>query len=312
MTLKFDPNYRLYVDTVNSTLDTQTQRGQAKSVIIAPPITLEFEVVRNTLASVNQANITVYNLSLEKRTLIRKDIVQTKDYRPVELWAGYGSDAGFDLGGLVEGVTQLPRIFRGNVTRAYSYRSGVNFLTKLVCQDAGYAAVNAIFNQNYKAGTPYRQVIMDMVLALPTIKLGAIGNFQGTLERANTYVGDPRKLLNSITGGYFYVDGERGYALTNNEYLKGKTPRLDDTSGILGVPVKDNAYVTVEMLFEPTIYPSQTVTLQTGTVPYYNGLYKVVGITHKGTISPAVSGVRTTTLILSKLDPTTAQPVVVY
>jgi hypothetical protein len=55
-------------------------------------------------------------------------------------------------------------------------------------------------------------------------------------------------------------------------------------------------FIELDMLFEPRIKPSQLLELDSLTEKRFNGYYKVVGITHKGTISGATSGSCTTTL----------------
>lgn len=315
MPIKYRRNYRLLVDTLNASIvgprvPTNNPLDSVNSLEITPPITLEFNIVRQNLASVNEAQFTLYNLNVGKRTLIRKDIWQTDVYRPVELWAGYG-DA---LPAAIEQINNpnlsnlsrqnFPRIFRGNVTRAYSYRNGVDFLTKLECQDAGWAGVNADFNSTYAAGTPIFQIIEDLIASMPTIRIGAIGSFPGTLARSMAIAGNPKDILVQLTRGNFWIDNERAFCLGPNEYLAATTvPVLDDSHGIIGVPQKQTTLVTMDLLFEPGLFVNQKVELRTRTVPYYNGLYVVKGITHKGIISESVCGSAITSLILDNLDP---------
>lgn len=321
MPLKFKRNYKLLVDTVNANLngvlavvggvDLRSDLDKISSLQIEPPFTVEFDVTRADLATASTASITIYNLGLNTRTLIRKDYWATDEYRPVELWAGYGDGQVTGLQAIVNPnssnipVEPFPKIFQGNVTRAYSYRQGVNFLTKLECQDAGFAIVNGDFNRTYGPGTPYKQIIFDAINALPHITLGAVGDFPGVTPREITYCKNPTDLLEELTGGNFFVDGEKGYALNPNEYLLNATvPVISDANGLLGVPIKEKSRVHLQMLFEPGIIVGQKIQLITSTVPYYNGLYTVKGLSHRGIISPAVCGSVTTGLILDTLDPT--------
>ena len=170
---KYNRSYKLYVDTLNTTLIGPLEVGASKSVLIQPPFTIDFNVTRNNLSSVNNAEITVYNLSSANRTLIHKDAWQTNYYRPIELWAGYDNQvlnptlaATMSPGQILASATQrqlFPRIFRGNVTRAYSYRTGVDFLTKMICQDAGFAASNSIFGKPFKKGTTKGSAIEALI-----------------------------------------------------------------------------------------------------------------------------------------------------
>ena len=313
MALKFLRNYRLLVDTNNSSFVGPSLPGSQtsiNSIEITPPFTIDFSVVRQNLASVNTAEITVYNLGLNTRTLIRKDVWHTDIYRPIELWAGYGSGEAPALESIANpnasnAARQLfPRIFRGNVKRAYSFRQGTNFLTKMECYDGGFASMNSDFSASYAAGTPRLKIIEDLINAMPTINIGAIGSFPGTISRGISLVGNPQDRLQEFTGGKFFIDNERGYCLNNDEYLSNPAvPVITDDNGIIGIPTKDTTLVRMEMLFEPGIMIEQKIELRTRTVPYYNGFYIVKGITHRGMISPAVCGNVTTSLILDNLDP---------
>lgn len=317
MPLKFRRNFKLLVDTQNASLNAAVGASnlgstlqQISSLEITPPFTIEFDVVRQNLASVNTAFITVYNLGLNTRTLIRKDIWETDIYRPIELWAGYGDGQPPVLESInnpnaaSDARQTFPRIFQGNVTRAYSYRQGVNFLTRLECQDAGFAAVNADVNFSYAAGTPILQIIEDLINAMPNVTIGAIGDFPGTLARGISVIGDPKERLLEISGGRFFIDNERGYTLQDNEYLdSGAVPLITDDNGIIGVPQKELTLVKLDLIFEPGISVYQKIQLRTSTVPYYNGFYIVKGVSHKGMISQSVCGAVVTSLILDNLDP---------
>src|ERR1017187_1050595 len=96
---KFGRNYILTVETQNNDL-----------LIIQPPFTVEFDITRNTLTSANVCSIRIYNLSQNNRNKIRFNIMDTGDFRSVQLQAGYG--------------TNLPIIFSGNITQAWSVREG--------------------------------------------------------------------------------------------------------------------------------------------------------------------------------------------
>ncbi len=315
MALKFNRNYQLYADTVNSTLQVQ-QENVSNQVLIQPPFTIEFDVTRDNLATVNRANMTVYNLNLQTRTLLHKDAWETDKYRPIELWAGYGDSAPDLLQAAYQSSVQaaiarnnkkpFPRIFRGNITRAYSLRQGVNFLTKFECQDAGYAAVNSHFAQPYMKGTPIVKILEDLVNSMFQITVGAIGDFPDTLMKDESYEGDPKQICIDIMskyGGKFSIDNEKAYFLKNDEYIQASVPILSDDNGIIGVPSKDLTNIRMDLIFEPGMVINQSVVLQTQTVPYYNGTYKVTGLSHRGIISPRVCGTMITSLVLTNLNP---------
>ena len=82
--MKFGRNYRLTIEV---------EDGEA--VVIEPPITVQFNVVRNTMASLNHMQLSIYNLSEETQSKIFKDrfnISQKpgirKSYRLVSYFSG--------------------------------------------------------------------------------------------------------------------------------------------------------------------------------------------------------------------------------
>lgn len=323
MPLKFSRNYKLLVDTVNATLNgftgptvpaaatsATTIDSSTSSIEITPPFTVEFNVTRTNQAPVNNATITVYNLALATRTLIRKDWPDTT-YRPIELWAGYGDglptpeELIYGPNASVQSQRFFPRIFRGNVVRAYSFRQGNIVKTVLECQDGGYNSANATFAASYAAGTPYVQIIQDMINAMPFTNIGAIDDFPGSLLKGEAFSGDPNTLLRNLLtqfGGLFFIDNELGYALLPGSYVNlGNVQTISDNNGILGVPIKALGYVDVEMIFEPGVTIGQQINLKTTTVPYYNGQYTVCGISHKGLISGSICGDLVTKLTLNNL-----------
>ena len=77
---KFDRNYRL---------DIFTPAG--KRITIERPFSIDFSITRNTLASANKANITLYNLGPSTRNQIFKDRFSVTEYWQVSLFAGYGN-----------------------------------------------------------------------------------------------------------------------------------------------------------------------------------------------------------------------------
>jgi hypothetical protein len=235
----------------------------------------------------------------------------------VELWAGYSSgqltaeeiiaNPNANSSSLTGPSTAqiFPRIFRGNVVRAYSERQGVVFRTILECQDGGFNYATATFNAAFASGTPYVQIMEAFINAMPFCTIGAIDNFPGALQKGESFSGDPNKLLQDMVsqfGGSVYIDKELVYALLPGNYVNVAPPlTLSDANGLIGVPVKATTYVDVELMFEPGVTIGQRVNLQTTTVPYYNGIYTVCGISHKGIISPTVCGSLTTKLTLNNL-----------
>ena len=73
---------------------------------------------------------------------------------------------------------------------------------------------------------------------------------------------------------------------------------INTKTGLLGTPILQGAFLTVETILEPRIKVGQLVEIESSYNTAFNGQYKVIGIRHIGVISEAVSGEAKTTLEL--------------
>lgn len=268
---KFGRNYTLSIGTIDGT-----------TLTIKPPFTIEFDITRNTLTSANVCQIRIFNLSLNHRNQIRKNAQDYNNYLPISLSAGYGDN--------------LPTIFKGNITQAWSVREGTNVITQIECFDGGFAFANGKSNIAFPAGTPQVAVFGNLIEDLPNISIGAIGNYSGSIGRGNTYNGNTADILRDITGGGFFVDNEKAYILGTDEYVADAPPLLiSSQSGLLGTPVLEQSVVRFDILFEPGIVPGRSIILDSITENNFNGNYKITAVKHRGMISDAVCGDAVTT-----------------
>lgn len=258
----------------NFSLEVQTQAGT--TLLITPPFTLQFDITRNSLISLNESTIRIFNLSPKNRNLIRKDRTDYGDQRNLILRAGYG--------------TNLPIIFKGNITQAWSVRESVDFITTIQSFDGGFAAANAIMNSQFPAGTSQITILETAIKSLPGVSVGAIGAFPGSIPRANAYTGSTMGFLNEQTNGGFFIDNGRGFVLSDSECIEGELKVLSSASGLLGTPVREQAFLNFEVLFEPRLVVGQRIKLDSITGSNFNSEYKVISVKHQGMISESVCG----------------------
>lgn len=283
MARKFGRNFRLIASDAT---------GEA--ITIEPPFTLKFNVIRNTLADANTAQFQIYNLSLDRRTRLRKDLDDYNANRPILFQAGYGQ--------------QLTTAFTGNISKGFSVREGVDFITTLECYDGGFALVNSTLDQAFPKGTPQRSIIRAAIAAMQNdgVKPGAIGDFPGSILRGNVVSGNVSKTLQELTGRAFFIDNGKANCLKDNECLAGEPRLVNSASGLLATPTREFRFVNVEMLFEPQIVVGQRIRLESTTDPSFNAIYKVHSVSHQGIISSSVGGQAITTL---GLYPGTFEPI---
>lgn len=250
-----------------------------QAIVITNPLTMTFNIVRHDLSSASAANIKVYNLGLQNRNRILKyyEIMAYKKMT-VELRAGY------------EGM--MPVIFKGDVLEARSYRmeGSVNFMTEIEAQDGGYDIAHSDSNFGVAAGSLRRDAIIRMAKDFKNCKVGAIGNFPGTYARQRVFAGKTSQHVIDETGGNFFIDNNHVYCLKNDEAIEGEVLVVISETGLLGSPMVCERYLQAEMLFEPRLKIGQLVEIISRDNPVLNQIYKVVGLTHIGTISDAVGG----------------------
>lgn len=257
---------------------------------IEPPFTLQLDITRNLLNSANVCQLRFYNLSERNRNELyyNQSDYTGGNFRQIQLRAGYGQSS-----------QNLKTIFLGNITQAWSVREGPNFITQIECMDGGNSYVNANIDMTFKAGTPIRTVISDIMETLKdssNLTVGGIGDFSGTLSRDNAYKGNPNAILFELTGGGFFIDNGKAYAMKTSEYVPEASTdsipviNVDYNSGLLNTPILERTQARFEMLFEPSLNPGRKIELNSITFPKLNGHYKVYMVKHRGIISPSVSG----------------------
>lgn len=285
---KFGRNFFLQVGTASGGL-----------LEIELPFTIEFDITRNTLTSANVCSIRIYNLSKNNRNQIRFNTIDTWDFRPVILQAGYGQN--------------LATIFSGNITQAWSVREGTNFITTIECFDAGYAFNTGMTNLPFPTGTTQKTIVSTLAASLPQTQLGAIGSqYTGSLARGSSISGNTMDLLRDLTGGGVFIDNGVVNCLADNECLPPNgISVIDDSTGLIGTPVLEQTILSLDMIFEPHLQVGQQILLNSstggqqliinqgqvlglqpnsGTSYNFNGYYKVTAIKHRGMISGAVCG----------------------
>ncbi|MBW1812135.1 MAG: hypothetical protein JRJ39_00305 [Deltaproteobacteria bacterium] len=263
---KFQREYSLSIETADGSL-----------VTIESPLTLEFNIERNTLASANTANFRILNLGELTRQRIYKSKFDISIFRSIELKAGYAGEA--------------PVIFSGNVLEAFSYREegSVNTYTDISCYDGGFDIVNSYSSFAVNAGKK-KKVIERLAGDFPHVRKGLFSEFEGESLRGRSIMGNTFKLLTGETLDGSYIDNGVVNGLLDNDCLLGDILSIESSTGLLGSPKRADTLLIVEILFEPKLKVGQRVELNSQTERNFNGIYKVSGIHHSGTISGAVGG----------------------
>jgi hypothetical protein len=281
----------------------QDDTGQYKE--IKSPLTCEFTITRNNLASTNEAHFVIYNLKESTRNAIYKYANDTWNVRNILFFAGYSE---MNLG-------LLPRCFKGQVLSCFSYREGSDFRTEIEAKEMWPGLTLDQIAVKIPAGTVKTYMINAVARQIPDVGAVTVSQtgFLDVVKKTMSLVGSPFEILKTLTNNNVYVDSGNIYAMKPKEIIKGDIDVIDALSknGLLGSPKKFAERVVVDMLFEPRIKPAQLITfssdqlvkLESKTVDLFNGTYKLTGFIHSGIISGAVNGDCRTTMTLIDLKP---------
>ncbi len=278
--MKFERTYRLRVQIDD----------ELNAIEIKYPMTLEFQIVRNTFASANTGTFTIYNMGGDSRRALFHDRYDMLKYRQIILQAGYLSDQN----------TPLATIFQGNVRSAYSFKRKENWTTQIECWDGGYGIVNGQISESVAPNLTPTEIVQKLVTAMPNVNTGTIDIPTVQRSRGATLFGNAWDIIRRMAGNNTaFIDNEKVNVVTQGNYISPPDgiPLITSGTGLLGTPRKLGALLEVDMIFEPRVFVNQLVRLES-LETYYNGEYAVMGITHRGTISGAVCGDAVTTLSL--------------
>lgn len=278
--MKFGRTYSMKIQVDN----------ELQAVEIGFPITLEFNVVRNTFASANTGSFTIYNLGPDRRRQIFHDRYDTLNYRQIILQAGYASEQN----------TPLATIFQGNVRSAYSFKRKQDWTTVIDAFDGGFGILNGQSSVSLGAPWSTTAAIKQMIGSMPNVSMGSVDIPNVQNSRGLSLFGNAWDVVRRLAGNNTaYIDNEKANVVAQGTYVTPANgiPLVTSDTGLLGTPRKLGALLEVDMIFEPRIFVNQLVQLES-LETYYNGQYAVMGITHRGTISGAVCGDAVTTLSL--------------
>lgn len=282
--MKFQRDYKLTI-AVSDPPDPSVPellRRPVETVEVAYPMTLQFDVARSTLSSLNAARLTVLNMKEATRKKVFHDRYDSTVFRPVTLQAGYADQ------------NPLPFVFNGNILSAYSFRRRSDWATEIEAQDGLYAAMNAQIDATIPKGASLRQIIETLIGSMTGQKVaqGAVGSFERESERGVTLVGNSWDILSQIArdqGGVAFVDQGVVHVLGPSDYVEGLDgiPTISSETGLLKAQRKFKGRVDVDLLFEPRLHVGQRVEL-VSEEKENNGVYRIEGVRHAGTISGAI------------------------
>ncbi len=280
---KFLPSYELSVETL-----LPESGGSPATVKLGLPLSCEFEVRRAALASSQTATFRVFNLGPRTRDLVQKDWFNLSDVRAVRFRAGYEGEP-------------TATIFNGTLKQAQSTHQGgaTDWVTEVEGFDGGAAMANGYSLRAAAAGTGYADLVKTLARDLPGLaRTGFVGDLPGKTARGTAFAGPTWNYITQLTTGIATIDNGQLKVLGPNEYAGEEVPSLTAAAGLIGAPQRYLNMLRVNMIFEPKFQVGQLVNLDSSGLTRFNGLYKVMGITHRGLISVSKDAPRRTELTL--------------
>lgn len=283
---KFDRNYKVYFE-VGTRKDGELYPEEF--VEVSYPFTMTFE----TNAGINFSNngnckVQLYNLPSRVQKLLWKDNWYNTKYILMQLHAGYQDT--------------MPLIFFGFVTQCYSYRNGgsTEYITEIQADDNSLISLFGFANVTFSAGTKAHNLLDALLDEVNGYQLGYITPDLPPLRRDKTFIGQTLDLIGKEYGAYdvFIDKGELNILGENDVIPSDELMVITSESGLLGSPKRADQFFKITMLFEPRARIGQAVELLSDSLPFFNGIYKINAVTHKGTISPVQCGNVTTELTL--------------
>ncbi len=272
---KLNKKYRLLVESAI---------GSGEFIEITNPITIKFTISRQTYSSANSMNLSIYNLGERNQKVIFHDTYDTEHIRLVVLEAGYDT-------------TGMSTVFIGSMVSAYTTKQGSNIVTKIYALDGALQTQTAMTSQtflNYKL----KDLIGIMAKSIPGLDIGKINVSDEKFSKSVVLWGNTYDLIQKYTDGRAFIDLQKIYVMGDYDVLEGNVPLITSNNGLLGVPERRNASLSVNLIFEPRIIVGQVVEIQSSIAPQFDGQYKVTGLTHQATISDSSMSTATTTLDL--------------
>ena len=218
------------------------------------------------------------NLSERTRNQIFQDRYDFRFQKQVTFEAGYD---------------ELSMVFQGSLFEAYSERVNTEVITRIKCWDGGYDIYNSISNVTLAAGLTKDDVIKSLGKNFTYVTEGVIApsqNPENPFLRPVVLEGNTYSLIKVYGTDFVYIDFQKLNKLENNQFVEAFVPVFDSNNGLLATPKRRSSLVSISTVFEPRIILSQIIEINRKLSRAFDGQFKVIGLTHTGTISEAVGG----------------------
>lgn len=288
--IKFGRDYKLVMQG--------NQTGGGQELTFRYPLTCKFDVDRKTFAMANTGNFTIYGLSNSNIKSAFYDLYELgKSPVPIKFFAGYNTQP------------PLPMIFFGNIVDAYTTREGPELVTHIQALDGQFGIDNSVVSADSGTGEKWQfsPTMEKLMKNISGVEFGGIFLDAEPPPGARAFApnGFVWQVLqeNLPEGAELFIDNGKVYILSETEIIPSEgTDEISNATGLLNIPVRHGGETDCQMLFTPDLILGQPVVLRSELATWVNGVYKIIGLHHSGTISGTESGDARTDVALLNLD----------
>jgi len=223
---------------------------------------VKFKVEKTSESAPNKANISIWNLTLDSRTL------SEQPGNIITLSAGYGG--------------QLENVFVGDVQRALTSESGSDWVTDFECGDGENAYRDKNVDVSFGPGTGLSQILSTVG---GKFGLGA-GEQSGIPNKSfqNGFVasGSIRSVLDQLTEGYdleWSIQDGQLQIIKKKSTLSEESVLLSAATGMISSPKKKDKGLEIKSLLQPKFKPGKAVVVES---KFIKGTFRILKVTHEG------------------------------
>lgn len=245
----------------------QLKIGNQNESIIIDHLRVTFSIKKTLSSNPNAAEISIYNLNDSNRNLIA-----TKQYHLLELSVCYKDD-------------MLRLIFCGDIINVENKLNDKDIITVLRCGDGYKAFTEKTIIKTVAKGQTDNDLLNEAANSFG-IQKGSINlPNDRVLPRGKVMMCDTREVMHEIAinqnADWFIQDGQLFIIPKNKGLANNQGWVISRTTGMIGIPQKNNEEVEVKTLCNPHYKVGSIVRIES-RVSECNGDYKIKSIEHNG------------------------------
>jgi hypothetical protein len=144
---------------------------------------------------------------------------------------------------------------------------------------------NGFISQSFAKGTKQQEIVETYVKEAEKYKIerGAIDTFNELTDNSITFHQSFRSC--KIDNSNIFIENGTINILKQNTAKKQSMLLINNTSGLLNIPIRYDGYIEVNMIMESSVRLCQIVKLESTIDKSCDGQYMITGIKHTGSIA---------------------------